>query len=92
MTHQDAGWLVLRTTGFVFVWLALSIIDDLIDVYKTANGTFSLEIAWSQCLVFIAYGALAFYFLRHGGFCHRLICYRARARHNTSSQRRDDDN
>ena len=103
ITHQETAWLVLRTIGLVFAWLALTKIagfawtahilttDGLTQIRESLGGALSWEMAWPQAFMFLAYVLLAFYFLRHGHYCHSLICFEGRTKHDTPPERTDEN-
>ena len=103
ITQDEAAWLVLRTIGLIFAWAALTKIagfaytahiltsDGPTNIRTALGGRFSWELALPQVFMVLIYGALAFYFLRHGGFCHRLLCSGARIPHNPPNSRWDEN-
>jgi hypothetical protein len=90
ITRDEVAWLVLRTIGLLFAWFSLTKIagfaytayiltsDSPINIQAALVGRFSLELALPQVFMVLICGVLAYYFLRHGGFCHRLLCFGAR--------------
>lgn len=90
ITRDEAAWLVIRMSGLVFGWLALTKIiavvyatylltsQGLREIRQMVGSTLSWEIAWPQAFQFVIYGLVSFYLLRYGNGIHCLICSRAR--------------
>jgi hypothetical protein len=86
MKKEQAAWLVIRTIGLIFAWMAITTFagfaymvyllnsDGLTSLRQSVGGTFSWEIAWPRLFMLVTYGFLGFYFLRRGESCHNLIC------------------
>ena len=86
ISKDEAAWLVIRSTGLVFVWLAFTKIagfvyaahiltsEGLREIRESLSSTLSWEMTWPQAFMFVIYGLLAVYLLRYGDRIHRLIC------------------
>lgn len=85
ITKEEAAWLVVRTSGVIFAWLAITkfagflyaahllTTTGLSEIRESFSDTLSWELAWPHAFKFVVYGMLAFYLLRHGDFVHRQL-------------------
>lgn len=90
ISKDEAAWLVIRSAGLVFVWLAFTKIagfvyvahiltnEGLRQIRESLSSTMSWEMTWPQASMFLIYGVLAVYFLKYGDKIHRLICTESR--------------
>lgn len=87
ITKEDAAWLAIRCTGFLFAWMAYKNIasflwavhmltsEELSEIRESLSLTVSWEVAWPKAVMFILYGCVAYYLIRHGRWLHNCITY-----------------
>lgn len=100
---DEAAWLVIRTIGLIFAWMAITKIvafaytaylgtsDGLTTFVPTLGSSTFWKIGWYHASMFVPYSLLSFYFLRFGRFCHNLLCTGPVIRHRPVIETSDPD-
>ena len=98
ITKEELAWLVVRTGGLVFTWMAITNIAGFLfavhllttaglsRIRESLGDSISWEMAWPPAFRFVIYGMVAYYLLRRGDFVHRQLTRARRSRAHAASK------